>query len=333
MKNIEKKNSFDGSLKWGVKKFYEITERTAKIIDTSEGETIFKQFGDIQTGLMKAEYVTSRPCICGSENNRLLFLKDGFQFFACNECDFLYVNPVFKDDVLNKYYENEDNWFHVLQNKVQIEMDNLKFSYGMDTIEKYTQKGRILDVGCGAGIFLDIARSRKWNCSGIEFNLKAYELLKAKNITAYNVGIENTCFDTVKYDAITFWEVLEHVTNPRMMIKRANNLLNNNGYIFIVVPNKDSLINRMLREKSNSMTGYCHINFFNAKRLQTILEEEGFEVLETETIISELSNIKNHLSYSDAYHGNSVESFKFLTPELIHDNLLGCKLLMLAKKV
>lgn len=331
MDKLEKKNKFDGSLCFKTKDFYRLTGR-ARQSEIKEEEEIFKRFGDPATGLIKDKYLRSRSCICGSGDAMALFIKYGFRFVICNKCGFLYVNPILKENQNNQFYKNEDSWFEVLQNSVQSEMDRLKFAYGLGMIEEYAQKGSLLDVGCGNSSFMEVAAERGWNCTGIEFNSKGLEIAKAKGLKVTNTDIYSPFFEDKKFDLITLWEVLEHVCDPRAMLQRVNYLLNPKGLVFILVPNRDSLINRMLREKSNSFTGHCHVNFFNAKLLKNLLKDEGFNALSWETLISELGNIRNYLNYENAYYGEPGEDTDFFTPSFIHDNLLGCKLLVLAQK-
>lgn len=331
MDRIEKKNEFDGSLRFTAGDFFRLSGRE-KQAGLKEEEAIFRRFGDSATALIKDEYLIHRSCVCGNASSRLLFVKYGFRFVICVKCGFLYVNPILKNEVYLDFYKNEESWFEVLRNPVQAQLDNLKFSYGLEIIERYIQRGAILDIGCGNGSFLDLARKNGWNCSGTELNLKDLEITRAKGQTVINANIEDPYFKGRAFDVVSLWEVLEHVPDPRATLHNVNSLLNPGGVIFILVPNRDSFINRMLREKSASFTGHCHINFFNAAILDILLKKEGFEVLHIETLISELGNIRNYLNYEDAYAGAVEDGPDFLTPAFIHDNLLGCKLLVVARK-
>ena len=333
MDRLEKKNRFDGSLRFTAKDFFKLSGRE-KQAGLREEEKIFGHFGDPETYLIKEEYLTYRSCVCGDNCASLLFVKHGFRFIVCGRCGFLYVNPILKNETYLEFYKNEESWFEVLQNPVQVELDNLKFSYGLEIIERYLKRrGKLLDIGCGNCGFLDAARKKGWNnSSGTEYNLKALEIAKAKGHVVINAGINDPYFSGKTFDVITLWEVLEHVPDPRAEIHDVSALLNPGGSVFFLVPNRDSLINRMLREKSGSFTGHCHINFFNAKILGALLKEAGFSVLHVETVISELGNVRNYLDYGDAYAGAAEDDLAFLTPALIHDNLLGCKLLVLARK-
>ena len=79
----------------------------------------------------------------------------------------IYVAPVLKEERLHSHYLGEDSYTKVLMNAVQMEMDRRKFNYGLELIESFVpHKGRLLDVGCGPGVFLEVARgSRDWAAS------------------------------------------------------------------------------------------------------------------------------------------------------------------------
>ena len=116
------------------------------------------------------------------------------------------------------------------------------------------------------------------------------------------------------------------------MLKQIYQLIKPNGILAILVPNIDSLAVRIMHEKCVTFSGDTHINFFNNKTLTKIQEMNGFEVLESETVFSEVNTIKNYLNYSDAYFGDGEQEFEFLNPEYIHENLMGYALITYAIK-
>ena len=330
MDRLKEKNKFDGSLKYGAKEFQKETGR-----DKPFGLKIFEKYGDAKTGLIKNEFVEKRGfCpLCSDKNINNLFLKHGLRYHLCNDCGFYFVDPILKDDVLMDFYKNEETWYNVLQSEIQQEMDDLKFNYGLDIIKNYKDKGTLLDIGSGSGQFIKIANKRDWNCSGIEFNSLEVEYALKEGLDIIQEELESPYFDNKTYDMICMWEVLEHLKHPREIVKRSMNLLNSGGLLFILVPNRDSLLNRILHEKSGSFTPHCHISMFNELTLCNLLIQEGFKILESETIISEKNNILNHLNYENAYFGNARNNLNFIDPKFIHSNMLGCKLLVLAEKI
>jgi hypothetical protein len=116
------------------------------------------------------------------------------------------------------------------------------------------------------------------------------------------------------------------------MLRIINKLLNPGGLLAILVPNINSLAARIMHERCVTFSGDTHINFFNNKTLTQIQEMNGFTVLETETMFSEVNTIKNYLNYSDPYVGDGEQEFEFLDPKFIHKNLLGYALVTYSKK-
>ncbi|MDR2947218.1 MAG: class I SAM-dependent methyltransferase, partial [Candidatus Adiutrix sp.] len=99
----------------------------------------------------------------------------------------------------------------------------------------------------------------------------------------------------------------------------------------ILVPNVHSLVSRLLHEKSNTFGGHSHLNHFSPHTLTALLAGAGLEVVEMETVITELGTINNYLAFEDPYFGEAGSFWAGLTPALLHDNLWGSRLLVLAK--
>lgn len=78
-----------------------------------------------------------------------------------------------------------------------------------------------------------------------------------------------------------------------------------------------------MHEKAGVFGGHSHIQFFSIKTLSMFFKKAGFEVLEYETIITEIGVVKNFLSFKDPYLGDNADALNFLTPDLIYKNHLA----------
>ncbi len=103
------------------------------------------------------------------------------------------------------------------------------------------------------------------------------------------------------------------------------------GIIGILVPNIDAIANRILHEKSSTFSGDVHINLFSNKTMKKILEETGFEIIECETVLTNIDLINNYLNYENPFFGTGQPVLSFLTPEFIHRNLMGYLLFVIAR--
>lgn len=101
----------------------------------------------------------------------------------------------------------------------------------------------VLDVGCGAGAFLDLARMAGLNTFGLELNPAAAAKARAKGHQIFDRLLHELPVDAYPggFDLITLFQVLEHVTDPVSVIKQASARLKPGGYVSIAVPNKSGL--------------------------------------------------------------------------------------------
>ena len=109
----------------------------------------------------------------------------------------------------------------------------------MDTIDSTDINKRILDIGCGYGYFLEAAQNRGWKISGIEIIEDALPVLKKKfkNTNAFYNSLEEACFSSNYFNAITLWDVLVLVDDPDKLLSECFRILRRSGKIGIRVRN------------------------------------------------------------------------------------------------
>ena len=326
---LEEKNQFDGNLVYGLKNFNKKTGRDVHL------ERINREanYIDRTTGRLKDEITYSRPCpVCSSLEARTIFVKDGFPHVKCSLCSMVYVNPVLRDEHSDTFYFNEESWNKILLNSTQVELDRKKFEYGLKCIEKFMPgKGTLLDVGCGPGIFLEEACKRGWSVQGLEFNKFCITRLRENNFKIIDLPIEEIPLQDNSIQCITLWDVLEHIHKPYDMLSKIFSLLEPDGILLVSVANVNALVNRILHQDASAFAGHAHVNFFSPETLNTFVNKIGFEILNFETILTELGTINNYLNYDDPYFGEAKPVFGFLTPEFIHENLLGKIILLVVR--
>jgi 2-polyprenyl-3-methyl-5-hydroxy-6-metoxy-1,4-benzoquinol methylase len=327
---LRRKNEFDGSLTVGTRKFNLGAGRDA-CVDTRE--RAIAALVDPGTGLLRAELARERACpLCGKTAATLLFVKQGFRHVRCDECRMIYVNPVLQASAVRASYENEEAWTRVLFNDLQQSLDGKKFRYGLDLIAEHVgAPGRLLDVGCGPGFFLQVARAAGWTVTGVELNQRCVEHVRNLGIPVVDRLIEEANLPDRSYECVTMWDVLEHLIEPNRVLAELWRLLVPGGVLLVQVPNADALVTRLLHERSWTFGGDSHVNFYSPENLRRALVSARFEAVDCETIITELGTINNYLSYDDPYFGDAGPVLDVLRPEFIHDRLLGSKLLAIAR--
>ncbi|MDR1546046.1 MAG: class I SAM-dependent methyltransferase [Deltaproteobacteria bacterium] len=325
VERLARKNAFDASLTVGTAKFNRDTGR-------ENLRPPFSQFIDPATGLIRADMLRPRNCpICGAAPGPGLFVKDGFRHVRCLECDLIYVSLILREDLMIQHWREEMAWTMVLKSQPQAELDRLKYDYGLDLASERLASRRLLDVGAGTGDFARRATERGWEATALELNVESTNALARQGYKVIVKPLEMADLADGTFDLVSLWEVLEHVAEPKTTLAETRRVLADDGLALILVPNSASLVTRLLHEKSNTFGGHSHLNHFNPKSLTLLLESLRFEIVELETVITELGSVNNHLHFQDPYLGEAPAFFPDLTPEVIHRNLWGSRLLALVR--
>lgn len=280
-----------------------------------------------ETALFDPQYLTQRACpACQTDETHFLFHKSGGTYVACEHCDMVYLNPVFKDDVLDDYYRNN----HQLQGRVvsdDIGFYAALYKQGLQAIAHHTSSGHILDIGCSTGIFLDIARESGWQCHGLELNHEEAQVARAKGHAIQKNPLDQATFDQ-PLDAITLWDVFEHIKDGFSLLAECRKRLSPAGIVFIQSPSRDALAAQILQSRCNMFDGLEHVNLYGMKSMQMLSEKAGFDIISFQTVISEIGVINNYLEYRDPYLGSSTNKkdiFGVMDEQWIHAHNRGYK--------
>jgi 2-polyprenyl-3-methyl-5-hydroxy-6-metoxy-1,4-benzoquinol methylase len=222
--------------------------------------------------------------------DRLLHLPGQFRMVRCRQCQLVRQNPRLTWESLKDYYP-EDYVSHVsLIREEPSLLRRLDRRYGMwkqvHAIEKFQLGGRLLDVGCGTGIFLEeVLRSGRWQVVGIEPTETA--ALYAR--TALQVEIHQGRFSEVplpinSFDVITLWQVLEHLDHPIEDLRHAHQLLKEGGWLVFGIPNIEGLESSLFGSYWIGWDLPRHLYQFPHSTLREILTTLGFEWVATRRI-------------------------------------------------
>ena len=145
-------------------------------------------------------------------------------------------------------------------------------------------QGALLDMGCGTGDFVQLATKNGYGATGIDSDHTAIECGKAFHGDIPLFCMKATDFfhrNDTRYDVVTFFEVLEHLENPRGFIGEVRRHLADRGYIAFSVPNNDSPLIRLYR-KATRIIDYPphHLTRWSKKAVKRLLEGGGFDVVE-----------------------------------------------------
>jgi len=162
-------------------------------------------------------------------------------------------------------------------------------------------RGRLLDVGCGAGYFLDAARAAGWQVAGVELSEAAAAAARSDlGLDVFTGALVEAGFPTNDFDLITMFEVLEHMRDPGAALSEAFRLLRPGGLLAVEVPNDMDAYRAALAcaDQRWWVIPPVHIYYFNASSLSRWLLMSGFEPvhLSTEGSVGSdlLSQLRGH---------------------------------------
>jgi SAM-dependent methyltransferase len=201
----------------------------------------------------------------------------GLRIARCEECGHGYVWPLPSVEFLNSiyvdpaYYQGAAESIGFQDYKSLAPARNRMFARHLTRIEAEVGTGRILDVGCATGDFLKVARSRGWRVIGADPSAARAEV-EAAGIELVGTTVHDSDVEEGTLDAVTFWDVLEHVTSPIADLTRARKLLKPGGVIAVTVPDSANLLARASgRRWFGYKTAGEHLQFFTRASLSAAM--------------------------------------------------------------
>ena len=220
--------------------------------------------------------------LCENKKNFALFLeKNGVKYIRCLDCGLIFAQKKFDINNLQKFYDNKEYFKGYIKNyKFFIEI----FNKMLEFIEKFKKSGKILDIGCGIGLFLYVAKKRNWIEFGLEPSKFAFNF--AKNNLQLNVinSDELDKFSNGFFNVIVLNHVLEHIGNPFSMLKQIYKKLEKHGILIIGVPNINGVFPRIQKKNWPSLRPHSHYYQFTPRTLKILLRMNSFKPIRFITI-------------------------------------------------
>ena len=205
-----------------------------------------------------------------------LITNESFDLVYDEERDLLKTQPQPNPENLHKYYESEEYISHTDNNKGLLSslyqlVKRWSLKKKTDLIYQLNNgPGSLLDVGAGTGDFLKLASEKGWIVSGTEPNLKATSLALKKGISLKKTMEE---FKGENFEVITLWHVLEHIPNLDHTVDLLSELVKENGWLIIAVPNFKSYDAEYYKEFWAAYDVPRHLWHFSQDSIVKLFEE------------------------------------------------------------
>lgn len=147
-------------------------------------------------------------------------------------------------------------------------------------LESLVAHGRLLDVGAAAGFFVDEARRRGWEATGIDVSRVMVDWGRSElGVPLERATLASAAVPDGTLDALTMWDYIEHSLDPRADLERAHALLRGGGVVALSTGDAASLVARVSGSRWHLLTPRHHNFFFSAATLPALLARTGFEIV------------------------------------------------------
>lgn len=235
---------------------------------TSQIQTIY--------GPCELEYVNCN--LCGSSRSKELFKEPDkryrwisscqFAVVKCKNCGLCYLNPRPTFESISRFYPKE--YYTERESPEKEKQYQLEAAYWARM-----QPGRLLDIGCAGGGFLNKMESLGWEVQGMD--LSRADLIR-NHINVRYGQLPHLAYPESSFDLITAWAVFEHLHDPATYFKEVHRLLKSDGIFCLLVPNFNSLWARV--QHSDDIPR--HVHFFTRKSLLGYARLAGLELTTVE---------------------------------------------------
>lgn len=228
-----------------------------------------KSYQILYRSTLKKEDLTAKSLKSQLKNSLSDFSKHG-RIVKCRKCNLVYVNPKENEKSIIGGYTDVIDPEYLETEKFRKDLFKKHYS----EICKFKKKGALLDVGCFCGFFLELTKKR-FESFGVEPSSWATKIATKRGARIIGKSLDNV--GARKFDVITVFDVIEHLSDPKKELIKIKKLLNNKGVVAIGTPNIESLTVKVLGSKHPFFIR-MHVVLFSKKTLTRILDETGFNV-------------------------------------------------------
>lgn len=252
-------------------------------------------------GRIPEELLHERPCpTCGSTESRPELEKDHMVIVRCSACDLVYVNPTFDESHYQQVYasaayQNIVRDLGISSHEYRVER------FGRERVDlmsahlrQLDRPPRYLDIGCSTGFVVEAARSQGWDAVGIDLNPSAVDYGRSRGLDLRESSLEDAGFEAGSFDAVSLFDVIEHLFDPVRTLKASVKLLAPGGILFVYVPNYDSASRLLMGQHAHFIWPTHHLNYYTPQTVTDLMRRLD---LTPQLVVTEGLDIEDYLWY------------------------------------
>jgi len=255
-----------------------------------------------------------RCLICHSTNATERYQITRFQVMGCRDCKQIFLHPLPSEEeiveLFRQLYTSGEGSVPELKEYYQFTYDDepdnplvQQYERHLEMIEEHHAPGRMLDLGCGTGLFLAVARRRGWEPFGVDESREATDWARDHfGLSPWVQAFETFAGEGHAFDVITGWDVIEHSRDPVALLRVARECLAPGGIVALSTPNQRSILDvvagLMYRASGSRLTAPLekfyieqHFLYFTPDSFRACFERAGLEVVRMERELTDLRRL------------------------------------------
>ena len=228
--------------------------------------------------------------LCESKQPTLQrFWRNNTAIVQCQTCGLLFASPMPSAEVLKDFYCKDSSGSNIQAYTKRphrsfvsryIQDSRIRRDFRILKSFERIQKGpgKILDFGCGIGMFLNHARERGWDAWGIDLDPERIAYGKKQfGLNLFQGELETHHFPKETFDVVTLRNVLDHLASPQNTLKEIQRILKKTGLVFINVHDVQGWRAQKYKETWNALWPPLHLHYFSHQTLERMLEKAGLK--------------------------------------------------------
>ena len=243
-----------------------------------------------------------------NEKKSVLFTKKGYPILECGRCGHRFIkipdqnnhlSTVYADDY---FFAGKDGYPNYLKQKDLLYKHGLRYA---KLIGKYTEPGRLLDVGSAAGFILKGFKDSGWKCSGIEPNMTMASYGRMELNLDIQAGSLEDFESPKKFDVVNMIQVIGHFYDVDRALDNVSRLLKPSGLVLVESWNMKSAVARILGKRWHEYSPPSVTHWYSDKTLNTLFSKHGFQLIDKGYPLKKI-NIEHAFSFLQEKIDNPV---------------------------
>jgi len=229
--------------------------------------------------MQKQEIMNTRCPLCGASAFNPRWKKGKYAIGECGQCHLIYTYPLPAAEELEELYGKKYFEPYI----VSADKYRMVFKKRIKWLELHRLNGKLLDIGCETGIFLEQMKNRGWDVGGVEFSKIACDYARKRvGAVVFQGQLEDSHYNDDTFDVVTLWHTLEHLSNPLETLLEVRRILKPDGLLVIETPNIHFIGNYLFRlfGATKHLFFVEHLIHFSTESFKTMVRKAGFAIKE-----------------------------------------------------